>query len=119
MKNIYFTITATHFFFGMDCFKPDMTVRLEKEPTNPHDSEAILVKLPGLGSVGYVANSTHTVLGESMSAGRLYDKIGDTATGIVRYVLPKGVVCELVEEEDGRVYGDGLSKNIGLIRGVE
>lgn len=27
----------------------------------------------------YVANSSYTVIGESMSAGRLYDKIGDTA----------------------------------------
>lgn len=102
MKIIYFTITATHFFFGMDCFQPDLPVLLEKEPTNSHDREAILVKLPGLGSVGYMANSTHTVLGESMSAGRLYDKIGETATGIVRYVLPQGVVCELIQdiEED-------------------
>lgn len=100
MQTIYFTITATNFFFGMDFFKPDMVVILEKEPTNPHDREAILVKMSGLGAVGYVANSTHTVLGESMSAGRLYDKIGDTATGIVRYVLPQGVVCELIDEKE-------------------
>lgn len=44
-----------------------------------------------------------------MSAGRLYDKIGDTATGIVRYVLQDGVVCELVKE--GACYGQGLGEN--------
>ena len=45
--------------------------------------------------MGYVANSPYTVLGESMSAGRLYDRIGDTAEGVVKYVLPQGVVCKL------------------------
>ena len=35
----------------------------------------------------------------SMSAGRVYDRIGDTAVGVVRYVLPLGVLCELVLEK--------------------
>lgn len=35
------------------------------------------VKIKGLGIVGYVANSPFTVKGESMSAGRLYDRIGN------------------------------------------
>ena len=39
------------------------------------DAEAIKVELEGLGTVGYVANSPYTVLGESYSAGRLYDEI--------------------------------------------
>lgn len=47
----------------------------------------------------YVANSPFTVQGENMSAGRMYDRIGETARGIVKYVLPQGVLCELVMEE--------------------
>ena len=39
------------------------------------------------------------MVGESYSAGRLYDKIGDTAKGTVLYVLPKGVLCMLKVEE--------------------
>ena len=54
--------------------------------------------MDGLGLVGYVANSPYTVQGESMSAGRLYDRIGDKAVGVVKYVLPQGVLCELVLE---------------------
>lgn len=54
--------------------------------------------MDGLGLVGYVANSPYTVQGESMSAGRIYDRIGDTAVGIVKYVLPQGVLCELIQE---------------------
>lgn len=55
--------------------------------------------MDGLGLVGYVANSPYTVQGESMSAGRMYDRIGETAIGIVKYILPQGVLCELVVEE--------------------
>ena len=59
------------------------------------DPEAIRVELKGLGHIGYVANSPYTVLGDSYSAGRLYDKIGKTAKGSVVFVLPKGVLCSL------------------------
>ena len=58
-----------------------MKVKLEKEPDNEYDKEAIQVKAKGLGKVGYVANSQYTVKGELMSAGRLYDKLGDKAKG--------------------------------------
>lgn len=61
--------------------------------------QATKVEMPGLGVIGYVANSHFTVLGDSMSAGRIYDKIGDTARGKVMYVLPQGVLCELLGEE--------------------
>jgi hypothetical protein len=94
-KKIYFTVTGTGFRYGSDFFKPDMTVKLVKEPDNRYDREAIKVELEGLGHVGYVANSVHTVKGESFSAGRLYDKIGDTAEGTVMYVIPDGVICAL------------------------
>ena len=52
------------------------------------------------GLVGYVANSPYTVLGKSISAGRLYDRIGETAMGVMKFVLAQGVLCELVLEED-------------------
>ncbi|MBQ1334339.1 MAG: HIRAN domain-containing protein [Clostridia bacterium] len=98
MSKIYFTITGTCYRHGQEFFEPDMTVRLVKEPDNKFDKEAIKVEMEGLGLVGYVANSPHTVLGESFSAGRIYDKIGDTATGEVLYVLPKGVLCRIDED---------------------
>ena len=93
MKRIYFTITGTGYYFGDKFFEPEMTVKLVKEPDNEVDKEAIKVELEGLGHIGYVANSPYTVIGESWSAGRLYDKIGDTAEGTVLYKLPKGILC--------------------------
>lgn len=61
--------------------------------------EAIQVKAKGLGKIGYVANSPFTVKGESMSAGRLYDKIGDKAKGKVIFVVDGGVVCRITDIE--------------------
>ena len=72
-----------------------MKVKITKDPENEFDKEAIKVEMDGLGTIGYVANSPYTVLGESISAGRLYDKIEDTAIGKVLYILPKGILCVL------------------------
>ena len=106
MTPIYFIITGTNYRYGLDVFEKDMIVRLEKEPDNEVDKEAIKVELPGLGLVGYVANSPYTVQGESFSAGRLYDKIGDVAYGRVMYILPKGVLCKVEPEKtDSREEG--------------
>ena len=75
-----------------------MKIELEKEPDNEYDKEAILIKLEGLGKIGYVANSPYTVLGDSMSAGRLYDKIGDKAEGKVVLVTERGVLCKVCKK---------------------
>ena len=99
MSKTFFTIVGTQHYYGQDFFEPKMTVKLVKEPDNEFDKEAIRVELEGLGLVGYVANSPYTVMGESCSAGRLYDRIGDTAEGTVLYVLQKGVLCYINEEE--------------------
>lgn len=95
MTKIYFTIAGANCYYGTDLFEKDMKVRLVKEPDNAFDKEAIKVELEGLGIVGYVANSVHTVVGESYSAGRLYDKIGDTAEGTVLYKVSSSILCYL------------------------
>ena len=94
---IWFTLTGTNHYHGQDFLKKGMKVRLEKEPDNRHDHEAIKVLMDGVGLIGYVANSPWTVIGESFSAGRLYDKIGDTATATVAYVMvdAKKAVCKV------------------------
>lgn len=76
-------------------------VRLVKEPDNEKDSEAIKVEIEGLGHIGYVANSPYTVVGESYSAGRLYDKIGEKTEGIILYKLPNAVLGKIEIEELG------------------
>ena len=106
MGKTYFTLTGTKYYYGKEFLEPGTKLLLEKEPDNEYDKEAILVTMEGLGKLGYVANSPYTVLGESMSAGRIYDKIGNTAEGSVLYVLSKGVLCVMdeknIDEEPGK-----------------
>ena len=97
MDEMYFTIAGCNHYFGSDFMKKGMKVKLIKEPDNEYDKEAIQVKVKGLGKVGYVANSPYTVKGESMSAGRLYDKIGNRAKGKIVFVVDGGDVCRVTD----------------------
>ena len=96
LNKIYFTIAGMNYRYGTEFAERGMAVTLEKDPKNEYDKEAIKVNMPGLGQVGWVANSVGTVLGDCYSAGRVYDKIGDTAEATIAYVTPKGCVCEMV-----------------------
>ena len=98
MEKIFITVTGTRHYFGSDFLEKDMKLFLEKEPDNEYDKEAIQVICEGLGKIGYVANSPYTVLGESFSAGRLYDKIGDTAKGKILFVFEKMSVCKIIDD---------------------
>lgn len=95
MKDVYFTITGLNHYYGSDFLKNGMKVKLIKEPDNQYDKEAIRVELKGLGKIGYVANSTYTVMGDSMSAGRMYDLMKKKAKGKVVLITPRGILCEL------------------------
>lgn len=95
MSEIYITLTGTKYYYGKEFLKSGMNVRLVKEPDNEFDSEAIRVVKKGLGTIGHVANSPNTVIGESMSAGRIYDRIGKKADARVLYVMPQGVLCRI------------------------
>jgi hypothetical protein len=95
MKAVYFTITGMNHYFGSDFMKKGMKVKLVKEPDNEHDKEAIRVELKGLGKIGYVANSPYTVIGDSMSAGRMYDLRKKKARGNVVLITANGILCRL------------------------
>lgn len=104
MEEMYFTIAGCNHYYGTEFMEKGMKIKLAKEPDNEYDKEAIQVKIKGLGKVGYVANSPYTVQGESMSAGRLYDKIGDKAKGKIVFVVGGTAVC--------RVTDDGMQKQV-------
>lgn len=97
MEEMYFTITGCNHYYGNEFMEKEMKVKLVKEPDNAHDKEAIQVQIKGLGACGYVANSPYTVKGESMSAGRLYDKIGDEAKGKIVFVIDGGAICRITD----------------------
>lgn len=66
-KDTLISITGTRFYFGIEIFKPGMTVDLIKEPENEHDPDAVRVEIDG-EKVGYVANSEYTLVENIKSA---------------------------------------------------
>ena len=95
MAKTYFTLTGTKHYYGTDFLEKGMKITLEKEPDNEYVKEAIQVKMKGMGKIGYVANSPYTIIGDSMSAGRIYDRIDDKAKAKVVMVTSSGVLCKL------------------------
>ena len=83
MGKVYITLTGTKHYFGDEFLEKDMKLILEKEPDNEFDKEAIKVLCEGI---------------ETMSAGRLYDKIGDSATVKVVFKTEKGVICKVAKK---------------------
>ena len=97
MKNTtYITITGIGYYYGEKPFEIGSMVRLRKDFDNEYDSEAIMVEKPYIGKIGYVANSYKTGIKGTMSAGRLYDRIGTVAFARVMFITDNSVIAEVV-----------------------
>lgn len=94
-KKIYFTLVGEHLFYGHAVLEKGMDLVLVKNPSNEYDPETIEIKAEGLDTIAYVANSVATRKGDSYSAGRLYDKIGDNVRAKIEYVLNYGALCSV------------------------
>lgn len=79
MEEIFVTITGTFYKYGTSPIKTGQIAKLLKDTDNMFDSRAISVSLPGLGVIGFVANSPHTVAQGTKSADEIYNLIdGET-----------------------------------------
>ena len=96
MKEAYITVTGTHFRYGTEMLEKGDILYLKKDTNNEYDNESIQVNHIPFGKIGYVANSVRTVIGECMSAGRLYDKIGQTAEAVVTFKSQDYIICKVV-----------------------
>ena len=101
MENTYFvTITGINHYYGKKPFEIGRIVKLIKDKDNEYDKEAIAAYLPFIETIGYVANSVNTVYDGTISAGRLYDKIGDYAYARVMFVTHTSVIALVLDKDD-------------------
>lgn len=94
-EELYITITGFKNYYDKAPLKVGNLIRCIKEPDNPHDEEAIRCFLPMIGTVGYVANSTNTVAGGTLSAGRIYDKVPKRFYVRVCFTTLTKVICKV------------------------
>lgn len=110
MKKRYITVTGFDYYFGQTPFKVGKKVKCTKEPENIFDSEAIKVTKGRWGLVGYVANSVSTTANGTMSAGRIYDSVGDSFYAKVMFMTQSKVICKVLEEKREKMPGNMKDK---------
>lgn len=93
-KDTLISITGTRFYFGIEIFKPGMTVDLIKEPENEHDPDAVRVEIDG-EKVGYVANSEYTLVENIKSASDI-NKLDLKKAEVVFIYMDEHVIAKLL-----------------------
>ncbi len=99
METMFVTITGTNHYYGLKPFKLGGVLKLAKQKDNEWDSEAVVAEMPYIDVVGYVANSPNTTFLGTYSAGRIYDKIGDTCYARVMFVTHSSVIALVLPPE--------------------
>lgn len=95
-EELYVTVTGFQHYYGQKPFAIGHVLEAVKEPDNGYDNEAIRVELPIVGTVGYIANSITTKAGGTMSAGRLYDRVGRRFRLKVMFTTQTKVICRVL-----------------------
>lgn len=101
-ETLYVTVTGFSHYYGRKPFSIGNVLICVKDPSNKMDSEAIAVKLPVIGQVGFISNSPYTMAGGTTSAGRIYDKVEDCFYVRVMFTTQSKIICK-VENGDYEV----------------
>ena len=75
-------------------------VKLVKEPDNKYDTEAIACEIRYFGKIGYVANSTNTVIKGCMSSGRVFDKIEDEYFAKIKFITGSTAIAKILDSDE-------------------
>ena len=98
-KEKYITLVGFKNLAGSKVFKIGTIMKLVKEPDNDFDTEAIYAEIRHVGKAAYVANSTHTVVKGTMSAGRLYDKFDEIGFAKVKFISENLIIAKILSEK--------------------
>jgi hypothetical protein len=97
---MYITVIAFDEMHGVKPLKLNGIVKLVKEPDNKYDTEAIACEMRHFGKIGYVANSTRTVVKGCMSGGRVYDKITDVYFARIKFITGTTVIAKVMSSDE-------------------
>ncbi|WP_405287696.1 HIRAN domain-containing protein [Methanobrevibacter sp.] len=97
---MYITITALQKMYGSKPLKLNAIVKLVKEPDNRYDTEAIACEMRHFGKIGYIANSTNTVVKGCMSGGRIYDKINDEYFAKIKFITHQEAIAKIMSSDE-------------------
>lgn len=97
---MYVTILTFNKLYGPKPLVLEGIVKLVKEPDNKYDAEAIACEMRHFGKIGYLSNSTQTVIKGTMSAGRLYDKITDEYFAKIKFITDTSAIAKVLTSDE-------------------
>ena len=97
---MFITIQAWENLHGSKPLVLNGIVKLVKEPENQYDTEAIACEMRYFGKIGYVSNSTTTVVRGTMSAGRIFDKISDEYAAKIKFMRGTTAIAKVLSCEE-------------------
>ena len=97
---MFITVIPFKNLHGEKAVKLGGIIKLTKEPDNKYDTEAISCEMRYFGKIGYVANSTNTVIKGCMSSGRVFDKIDDEYFAKIRFITNNAVIAKVLSAEE-------------------
>ena len=100
LDGIFVTVTGFNQYRDRDPFPIGAILLCCKEPDNPYDTEAIKVLSDGGCKVGYIANGASTKANGTMSAARLYDRVGDYFSISVCFSTRSKVICKVISFDE-------------------
>lgn len=98
-NELYVTVVGFNHYYGKKPFIIGNQFQCVKEPDNEFDTDAIKVEMPGFGTVGYIANSPNTKADGTLTAGRIYDRVGEKFNIQVMFSSFTKIICRVLEEE--------------------
>ncbi|MGM9648448.1 MAG: HIRAN domain-containing protein [Butyricicoccaceae bacterium] len=97
LDGIFVTVTGFKHYRDKLPFAIGAELLCCKEPDNPYDTEAIQVLSKGGYQVGYIANGVNTKANGTMSAARIYDRVGHCFLIEVCFSTQSKVICRVTQ----------------------
>ena len=101
--DLYVTVVGFNHYYGKRSFSIGKRMRCIKETDNCYDDDAIKVLMPEIGKVGYIANSPLTKAEGTLSASRIYDRVGESFIAEVMFMTGSKVICRVLSAEEAKV----------------
>lgn len=95
LNGTFVTVTGFKHYKNKSPFSIGSVLLCCKEPENPYDTEAIQVFMEGGDTVGYIANGAGSKANGTMSAARIYDRVGDYFTIEVCFSTQTKIICQV------------------------
>lgn len=111
MEGMFVTVSYFAQFHQKEPFVIGRLLACVKDPSNPHDSEAIKVVLPNYGTLGYIVNNPKHMAGGTVSAARIYDKFEDPFYVRVLFTTQSKIICKIENEDIEAVEDEFKAQN--------